>query len=429
MIKNTKIFLYSILFILHYNFIIAAEKIDNNNQLKQFIEEHGDLSIGEINFSGLKKTKPSVIQPHLKIKKGMLLSEFDANHFIQDMHATKLFKEIKIDYSAMDEKVFINIYFKEKITLIPIPFISTSATTTSYGIYLMEQNFFGYNKKLFIGASFSSLGWISRIGYIDPKIIGTDFVCNLYSHYGIQTFENADSEGDIYQIYNTDNLMLSCAFGYRLIKIVVPYIVNRYKRAIVDMDYSASENPPSSAQSIEHGIMLRIRDLYYADVFEYGIDSRIEYVHGFPNGDHRKEYDSIRFRAKYSFHGFNDQRVYFTLNFGYGNVPTVFEERIGGKYGFKTLPSQQVATDHYLSFSATNEVPVALKSWGVLSVTIFCETGMYRHNNISGELFYGPGVGMRLYLKDVAVPAFGVDVAYNVRYNNAEISAFVGASM
>ena len=112
-----------------------------------------------------------------------------------------------------------------------------------------------------------------------------------------------------------------------------------------------------------------------------------------------------------------------------GDMPDAFEERIGGKPGFRALPPEQIPADTYAGGFIAYEIPWLYLSWGTITVQGYWENGMYSRTESTTTYFYGPGGGFRLYLKKIAIPAVGIDATYNFEERSLEMSAAVGFRM
>jgi hypothetical protein len=110
-----------------------------------------------------------------------------------------------------------------------------------------------------------------------------------------------------------------------------------------------------------------------------------------------------------------------------GSMPVVFEERLGGLDGSRTIPgSGLVAADRYASLSLEYQVPIVTLSPGTATGVFFGEVGRYARNDEAGVTYGGPGVGFRFFLNRVALPAVGVDAGYEVVSMRVAFSIAVG---
>ena len=391
-----------------------------------FLRREGDLVILAIEIHGLKRTRSSVVRPLVLSGPGDRLSAFDEKGLLQRLHKTRLFKEISLTYARKGEGVVIGIHLQEKWTLIPLPLAVRNKNGQLYGLYLYEANLLGYNKKLFTGADYGDHGWRALFGFVDPKLGESSLTYSLFASTGRMIYEDAEIDRTVYRTYRARFLDLRYALGYELPRGLTPSVTGRYRQARVDQGYEDSRDNPESAESAAQGLRLVYRDLHYTLFYNRGMQITAEYLHGFPSGRYGFSYDQGTLKGRYSASPWRDHLVAVNGEGGWGRLPAVFEERIGGRPGFKTLSPQQINADRYASGSLEYEIPLGIFFWGVLTGVGFFEVGQYSRDDSPREPFYGPGGGIRAYLRSVAFPAFGFDYAWNARTGNTEFSVALG---
>lgn len=393
---------------------------------RQFVEMNGDLPIAEIRISGLVRTRRSVIEPYINARPGMKLSDFDPVRLIQDMRHTGIFKTVNINYSAINGGALITIELEEKWTLLPIPVAVRTRDTQSYGLFLYESNALGYNKRVFAGAMYTNFGWNGMAGFFSPGMRDNGFVMSAMARFGDKTFESMDMPGNLHQRYRARYQDYTLWAGYQFFHRLTVSAQGRYR------DYEVRErgddmNPPSSSRSATPGFRFQYRDLHYIGFSNEGIDVIADVMRGYSLDGERWFHES-RVRGKMALAVTPEHFLVLMLNGGAGGIPEAIYERIGGKPGFKTLRPEEIASDRYWSASPQYEFAICPCSWGTVTGVAFYEAGQCRILN-SMEFFHGPGGGVRIYLRNIAFPAFGFDYAWNVVTGNSEFSASIGYSM
>jgi hypothetical protein len=110
-------------------------------------------------------------------------------------------------------------------------------------------------------------------------------------------------------------------------------------------------------------------------------------------------------------------------------MPAIAETGVSARDGFRTLPYQAATADRWVSGAAFYDLPVISADWGALVLSHYWEVGTYETEILSPQPFYGPGGGFRVYIRQVAIPAVGLDVAYNLADPAWVFSFTVGAQM
>ncbi|HEY5373097.1 MAG TPA: hypothetical protein VIK01_05390 [Polyangiaceae bacterium] len=85
-----------------------------------------------------------------------------------------------------------------------------------------------------------------------------------------------------------------------------------------------------------------------------------------------------------------------------------------------------VGADRYASLALAYQVPILQLSRVTATVQPLVELGRYARNTEPAATYGGPGVGLRLYLKRVAIPAVGVDVGYEAVSKRVAFSVAIG---
>jgi outer membrane protein assembly factor BamA len=394
----------------------------------EFIKIYGDLSVSDIIVKGTKKTRPSVIVEISGIKKRYPLSSFDPHAAINRLKKKNIFSDIGISYYEREGKAVIEITVEEKFTLIPIPYFTSNRHGWKFGFFLMETNLLGYAKSLFAGGTISSFGRTGMMGYIDPSIAGTNLTGSIFSSYKDEIYQNSNMHNSIYSEYRAVKEMFKLDMGYSFSDNFKWFASGGYEKARVIHSYKGSQNIPGDAKATFAGSTARYENLIHYEFLYYGPKIELScYRHMHPSEAFR-DYNSLKYKFEYSLRIWNYDRITVSSNGFTGSRPPVFEETIGGKQGGRTLPADTVTADDYANYTVTYEYPFLRYSWGYITLLVLWEQGVYRNSNTDMSHYYGPGTGMMFYLKRIAFPAMGFNVANNLVTKSVEFSINIGAS-
>ncbi len=388
-----------------------------------------DPIITRIEVTGLKRSKDSLIKHLCGIQPGDRLSEFNPVACKNSMMKSGLFSEVTIDTVISENSAVIHIHALEKWTLIPMPFAASNSNSSMAGFFLMDMNMLGLNKKLFVGGIYSTYGWKTNLGIIAPHIGSSNYTGSIFSEISDYRYENADAKGEVYEQYDARLQKAGYSLGYKFFNMLTLSVTGNYNNTDVYNRVDTTKDDIRDARALGQGLSLRIDTMRHTGTFLHGLYLRTDYTHGIPLGSTGAEYDSVESRLVYSFGGFSDHLVKFYGHAGTGDMPDAFEERIGGKPGFRALPPEQIPADTYAGGFIAYEIPWLYLSWGTITAQGYWENGMYSRTESPVTYFYGPGGGFRLYLKKIAIPAVGIDTTYNFEERSLEMSAAVGFRM
>lgn len=391
-----------------------------------FIMNYGDLPVKEIRVKGAVKTRISYIMSHTDSKAGDLLSTFNPHSFVNKLKRKNIFSDIEIYYFKESGMAIIEIVVTEKITVIPLPMFSSNSRNTVYGFYLLESNFLGYGKNLFTGGTWSNAGWSGIFGYIDPALFSS-FRMNVFLIYKNNIYQDGDIDGYMVREYKSEERRGRLDIGWNFKSIFFFYLSGSYQSFLIDEGYRKGFNPPEPQEDIRGAILFTISDLAFYEYFNYGLQIRTEIAEHIPIDSRYKSYRTGEIHTDYFLKVFSFHRISFSGTAFFGNAPDVALERIGGKPGFRTLPADIITAEHYLSATAAYEFPFLKYKWGAVTILSFWEHGLIIQSKESYS-FYGPGAGILIYLKRVALPAVGFNYARNLKTDNSEFSVSVGFS-
>ena len=394
-----------------------------------FIEAYGDLPIQGVEVRGLNKTNKSVVLARIQVEQGQPLSSFNPEKTLQRLRKLNLFHSIAVDYEPAGNGVGIIASLKEKMTLIPLPVIRFSGTYQAYGLFLLDMNFLGLGKKLFGGVMYiPPRGWNVQVGYIDPEFLATDFIITSKLVIGEEIFENSFPGRPVFQRFEVFHFHSEFTAGYKIFEKHFLSLLSMYKIGNSSSPENALDVPPS-VQAFYQGIRYRYRDIYIKQVLTFGLDIITDYARGIPVKGDVKGHDYSRLLAKYSLPVFSSHRLSLLVHGGAGEMPPAFETRIGGMAGYKTLPSNEISADYYISGTLTYEYPIYHSSFLTVTAAASWEQGAFKKDDQGMQNAFGPGAGFRVYLKKIAIPAVGLDLVYNIDARELLFAASVGAAL
>jgi len=420
----------AVIYIFSFSGLLYAFGESTDEQKKdRFIAAHGDLSVTGVEVRGLSRTRDSIVLREIPVTEGMPLSSFSPDDAVQELRKLNLFHAVSIDYEPNERGVHVVAHLKEKWTLIPIPAIKFAGDYQSYGAFITESNFLGLKKTLYGGGAWSPTnGWRAQFGYIDPALSGSRFTMSMMALVGDELFENHSGDGELIQRFNAFHLKGEITAGYKIYKNHTLSLLTMYRQGDTVSVSSPLEEPPS-VKVLYQGTRYTFRNLNFQKVFTFGWRVVLDYSRGIALNGNASGHNQSRLVAAYSFPLFSSHRMTLLARGGAGKLPAVFEERIAGTPGFKTLKANEVSADFFIAGVVTWEYPLWSHSLVTVAAAASWEQGAFKKDDMPAENAFGPGAGLRLYLKKVTIPAVGLDVVYSIPQKETRFSFSMGVAM
>jgi len=381
-------------------------------------------NIVTVEVSGNKRTTNRAVIRISRIKIGDTFSAGTIRRVESNLTKSGLFSTNEVRAEALPgNAVKLRIEVDEKWTLLPIPVFFSDGESVMGGIVLIESNLLGTAKQVIGGFMGGTDGVSGFAVYLDPAVLQTSWQFVASGGAGTEEQEVDSPDGSVEYLVSGESLSGSLGVGYRFTDAFQTGGRIRFQEYHVDA---------VDGVSLETGVYTE-----QECVLQAGYDGTTPYgslLRGFQcNLESAYLFETAGFshkgRAEYLLPAFNKQRLRFLLQGGYGDKPFFLEDSVSGKDGFRTLPFGKAVADDYISLSAGYDIPVLGQEWGALVLTGFYEWGWYESTLAGSHVFQGPGGGFRVYLKKVAVPALGVDLAYNLNSEALVVSIALGMRM
>jgi hypothetical protein len=407
--------------------VAAAQPADEPEQVQaEFIAQHGDLPVTAVHVEGLHRTHPVVVNQWIDITPGAPLSRVDLRTIYERLNRLAIFASVKISIAPEGGGAAVTIAFDEKWTLYPVPIFWYFEGTEVAGLVLAEANAFGLNKGLALGGIYSNRGWYALAAYNDPNIAFTPLFGGIHAFVGRGLVENDAPDGSIEQSFDISRVDVEYGLGWTLWDRLSPGVTGAFRWAHVDAVHTPGAEPAVDAAAIVQGLQLIYSDRRYRLLFDEGVRVQAEWQHGFPIEAATGAYDALILDAKLAL-PLGPGSVELDSHVFLASMPVVFEERLGGIDGSRTLPGGGVvAADRYASVTLGYQHPILATGFGTLTGVVFGELGRYERNAEGPVGYGGPGAGLRFYLQRVSIPAIGVDAGYEVGSGRVAFSVVVG---
>ncbi len=387
---------------------------------KEFIQENGDLAIEKVVIRGNKKTKIEVVSQWINSKPGDRLSNFKAKRLIENLMGLFIFSDVNILYKRNENKVQIEISVDENWSIYPVPVFYAVGGTILGGVFITETNLLGYNNGLWGGGIISNRGWQYLVGFVNLNIGYTNFFGKIRSAGGSIYTENENTKGELLQAFQQLRFDVLYIFGYTFLDVFTTALTGGYfyvripSKDNIDSPEKRIIDPPIGGDIYVQGIKLIFNNYSNHFYYDKGFRSSLELQRGFALTDRGNSFYNIESQNKYNLETFLDHTLSLGLYWAYSILPAFREHRLGGTEGTTVLPSFLIPADIYLTLTAIYQIPLFAFSWGTFTFVTLFEYGIFKRNDDPLTQFYGPGIGIRFYIRRVTIPAVGADMSYEL---------------
>ncbi len=385
--------------------------------------------ISAITLEGLRKTREEVVYNLIDARPGDVVTADLVDDIEASLVDSDLFAEVTVTGRPVGEDTAeIVVDIDEKWTLVPIPFFSTDGSGFNGGLILIESNLFGRNKQL-VSAAFGGTGGARGFfAYADPAVFESRWTTSLSAATGRSEEDRELPDGTAVRTYETESRAARAGLGYRFTRSLEASAGIRVRdERITSQSIGAAAGDATEIDDpgtfLEPDVSVSYDGTRAVDVLRVGprlsLDGRTVTGGGW----------EVQATAGWSAAVFGTHRLRLLASGGFGEMPEIAETVISGRDGYRTLPYQAVSADSWGSGTVIYDLPVLSDDWGALVLSHYWEAGAYDTAIIDPQPFFGPGGGFRVYIRQVAIPALGLDVAYNLRDGGFVFSFSLGAQM
>lgn len=376
------------------------------------------VAAADVEVAGNRRTDRDVILATAAVPNGEL-DAADLADVRQRLLNTKLFETVEVTR----EGTSVQIRVKERWTLFPIPYVSSSSRGTQGGLFLLESNLFGRNKTVVVGGSYSSWGVMGFGLYIDPAVAGTRATLRASALYAQTTRERRVDDRTVFE-YDDDRADTSLLGGYRItdrFQLSAGWFVSNVA-ATSDVMLPTGTNHGFTAALEYRGADLR---RYYDD----GITASAVFRHASRELGAERDVIDASARAQLTHAWIGDQATSAILQVDAIDGDPILDARLlGGRTGSRGFEQQTLWVERAVTLTLDHQVPILERGWGTTTITGFVDAG-YVESELGNERFLNPGMGMRLYLARMNFPALGFDVTYAPAFERTFVNVSVGMSM
>jgi outer membrane protein assembly factor BamA len=381
-------------------------------------------TVSRVEIEGTRRTSPAFVRRAMEVAPGDRLDPASLPALEQRVLNRKIFRSVKITTAPDGEGVILRVAVREKLTLFPVPVAAASRGTYTGGVALVDASALGGGEQLVLGLLGSNRGASGFALFRDPGVADTRWLLGARLGAGDTRREHDPGQGLEYR-YRERQVEAALTFGRPLgdrLAVLAGWSERRGE-SLTSAGYPA---PPHGGAV--RGPMLEV-ELDATDQRGWiaeGVAGRLEVKQGvrFARRDRRTSQTIATTTWARRVAGNQALSLSLRLDRVRGD-PILDAVRLGGIPGSRGFRSAALWAEDGLGAALEYQVPVWTPSWGLLAAAGFCDAGRVRWRDEETR-YVAPGLGVRLYLQNVAIPVLGFDLAWATGVRAPAVAVQVG---
>jgi hypothetical protein len=415
-----RIFMFFILFTAATTGLSSQELSAGNQQVNE---------ITAVSVTGLKRTKPHIIEKPLRKFIGKEAGNIDVNEIFAIIKSTNILEPLSVEILDNQEGngKTLAVTVREKWSAFPVPLVSINSGGWSAGGVLLDTNAFGVKDTMMALGLFGSGDIMAGAMYINsPDGIG-EFGWKVIGWFSLQENENTDQTGKkALRRYDSMSIQPSVGLSYSLSEHITPSLDFSYQYVTLRKTENPINAPENGVQGItlspNIGLRYNTWDGYFLN--EKQITVKYDYTFVVNNNDVHS------FSMNSSFNHSIIPGFRFTAKSG-----VVFSTPSASPF-FETPPINGVAnilpgtyhTAHFAGVSFGVEKYLFKFSLGMVTLSAAYQV-VYSHGDLLAHQFdHGATALLQMYFSGLALPAVGLGGAYNAAQNAWQYAFNMGMS-
>jgi hypothetical protein len=386
--------------------------------------------ITAISVSGLKRTKPWIIEGPLQKFIGKDAGSIDTNEVYAIIQSTGVVEPLSVemaDNQEGDGKTLV-VTARDKWSIIPIPIVTVNSGGWGAGAVLLDTNAFGVKDTAMAVGMYSPGDLMVSLMYINtPDGVG-DFGWNVSGMFTMRENTDKDQAGtQILRSYNSMAINPGAGFSHQLSEILTPSIGLAYKYVML----RESDNPVNAPVDDVHGITFSPGiNIQWPGIWDgYFLNEKkisVKYDYTLVAGDTDVHAGSLNAAFNHSFiPGFraiaNSGIVFATPSASPFFASTQINANVN-------ILSPKYSAVNFAGLSLGLEKSLFKFKFGTLSISAAYQAVYSDGDLLAHQLDHGPVAMLLLYLNRVALPGVGLGGAYNVARNAWQYAVNVGVT-
>jgi hypothetical protein len=382
-----------------------------------------------VSVSGLKRTKPHVIEKPLQKFIGMDAESVVINDVFALVKSTGTLEPLSVEILDNQEGggKILAVTVRDKWSIFPIPIVGVSSGGWSAGGVLIDANAFGVKDTMMAMGLFGGGDITTSVMYINsPDGIG-EFGWNFMGFFSLQENENTDQTGkQVLQRYNSMSIHPLFGLSYLPSEHIVPSLSLSYQYVTLRNTENPVNAPENGAQGITVSPSISIRSTSTWDGYflsEKQITLKYDYTFVLGGND----VQSVSLDAAFNHSIIPGFRITAKTGMVFATPSASPFFTLSPSSAVNILPTSYSATD-FAGISFGLEKYLFQFSLGTLSLSAAYQA-IYSHGDLSVHQFdHGAAAMLLVYFSKLALPAIGLGGAYNAAKNTWQYAFNAGMS-
>jgi outer membrane protein assembly factor BamA len=366
--------------------------------------------VERVEVEGNRRTSAEFVRSSLGLAPGELFDPASIPALEQRLMNERIFRSVRVRGVPEGRGVVVRVAVQERLTLVPIPVAFASRGVFTGGVVLLDSNLFGAGKQLVAGGLASNRGTTGFLVYRDPGIAYSRWLLAARISGGDTRRERFDDRTLSYA-YRDRFVEAGLAGGSRLgdrWSLLAGWFERRDDVRAAPGQPAPPGGGPVGGPSLE----LELDASDYQGYLTRGVVGRAELRLGLRLGGRDRDPLHLAAATTWSGRGLRDHAVALTLRVDHVRGDPVLDAvRLGGSPGSRGFQSQGLWAEDAAQAAIEYQVPVWKPRWGALTLAGFADAGAVRWRGEETR-YLAPGMGLRVFLRNVAVPLLGIDVAW-----------------
>jgi outer membrane protein assembly factor BamA len=385
----------------------------------------GAALIRGIEIEGNRRTEGDLVRSAMGVAPGDPFDPDSLPRLEQRVRNLRLFTAVHVaPVPDGPGSVVLRVTVQERWTLIPIPIFTASSGGTGGGLYLLESNLFGRGKVLGVGGMITTQGNSVSALYRDRGVLETPLLFSAEFARADMTRQQ-DAGGTAVYAFQDRRYDFGAMLGWRISDWLA--VRAGWFELLVRPGAALGFVPPPAMPDVRGlSAELELRDEDYHLYYLTGLALRVRYRQGVSWLGSGRGLHQGSAAATWATEGFSDHARAITAAVETSRGDAVVDAlRLGGRPGSRGFVQGRLWAESAATTTVEYQVPVWRPSWGVLTTAIFTDAGLTRWRGAETD-YVAAGLGFRTYLRDVAIPALGLDVAQATGMSAPTVSVHAG---